>query len=288
MPLSYVRPLQLGAALDLLRNNRWTILAGGTDFYPALQGQRPSTPVLDITALSDLGKVATTPDGVRIGALATWTDVVRAGLPAAFDALKLAAVEVGSVQIQNRATVAGNLCNASPAADGVPPLLCLDAQVELMSHRGTRQLPLGDYILGNRRTQLAEDELLSAIVIPRAASTGSSAFRKLGARRYLVISIAMVAVRLVLSNDNRIESISIAVGSCSEVATRLTTAETSLQGQQAETGVEQLLQAQHLAALQPIDDIRAPAGYRQEAALQLLRRTVADAVVAAKTAGATT
>ena len=99
-----------------------------------------------------------------IGARTTWTDLVRHPLPPAFDALKQAAREVGSVQIQNVASVAGNLCNASPAADGVPPLLALDAEVELRSARRARAcLPLGDFILGNRRTALQAGELVTAI-----------------------------------------------------------------------------------------------------------------------------
>ncbi|TGT02573.1 xanthine dehydrogenase family protein subunit M, partial [Mesorhizobium sp. M2D.F.Ca.ET.171.01.1.1] len=97
--------------------------------------------------------------------------------------------EVGSVQIQNVASVAGNLCNASPAADGVPALLVLDAEVELRSTKATRQLPLGEFILGNRSTALQPGEMVTAIRVPKRSAVGASAFVKLGARRYLVISI---------------------------------------------------------------------------------------------------
>ncbi len=111
--------------------------------------------VLDINGLAALRGIAETDTHWVVGARTTWTDLVRHPLPAAFDALKQAAREVGSVQIQNVASIAGNLCNASPAADGVPGLLVLDAEVELRSAAATRHLPLPDFILGNRRTALA-------------------------------------------------------------------------------------------------------------------------------------
>jgi len=128
--MEYMRPTQLSDALTLLASGTWDVLSGGTDYYPGLRDEPPTAPILDISAIEGLREVTREAKGWRIGALATWTDVIRADLPAAFDGLKLAAREVGSVQIQNRATLAGNLCNASPAADGVPPLLTLDAGVE--------------------------------------------------------------------------------------------------------------------------------------------------------------
>ena len=97
---------------------------------------------MDISGLNDFRDIKTEADHIRIGGLTTWTEIIRAPLPRCFDALKSAAREVGSVQIQNRGTVAGNLCNASPAADGVPPLLALDANVELISQTGVRRMPL--------------------------------------------------------------------------------------------------------------------------------------------------
>ena len=99
-------------------------------------------------------------------AATTWSEIAAANLPPAFDALRQAAREVGSIQIQNRGTIAGNLCNASPAADGVPPLLALDAAVELASANGTRQLPLSEFITGYRRTARQPDEILSAVIVP--------------------------------------------------------------------------------------------------------------------------
>src|SRR6185312_6061955 len=135
---SYMRPVELDEALAALAARPRIVLAGGTDYYPARVGRPVDDDVLDITGLSSLQAIART-DGVwRIPALATWSDVIGADLPPLFDGLKLAAREVGGVQIQNAGTVCGNLCNASPAADGVPNLLALDATVELASLRATR------------------------------------------------------------------------------------------------------------------------------------------------------
>ena len=136
--MGYVRPDGLETALTLLAERPLQVLAGGTDLYAMTDRPELSGDVLDVTAIPELGGVTVAEDGVRLGAGASWTQVAAATLPPAFDGLKAAAREVGSLQIQNRGTLGGNLCNASPAADGVPPLLTLDAQVELASVRGRR------------------------------------------------------------------------------------------------------------------------------------------------------
>ena len=189
----YFRPRTLNETIDTLSRHGGQILSGGTDFFPAL-GDRPvASPVVDISEVSELRGISFHDSEIRIGGLTTWTDVLHAPLPSCFDALKSAAREVGSIQIQNRGTVAGNLCNASPAADGVPPLLALDAEVELASQSGVRRIPLAGFLLGNRRTLRHADEVLSAVIVSRGLDHARSAFLKLGSRRYLVISIVMVA-----------------------------------------------------------------------------------------------
>src|SRR5436190_1953783 len=114
----FERPQSIAEAARLLASGPWAVLAGGTDLYPAHVGRRIAAPLLDITAIAGLRGIRRDEQGWTIGATTTWSDVVRAELPPLFDALKAAAREVGGVQIQNAGTVAGNLCNASPAADG--------------------------------------------------------------------------------------------------------------------------------------------------------------------------
>ena len=206
------------------------MLAGGTDIYPARVGRWVGDDILDVTALPELRAIVVTDDVIRIPALATWTDVIRADLPPAFDGLKAAARAVGGVQIQHRGTVAGNLCNASPAADGLPNLMALDARVELVSAAGRREVPVGEFVVGNRRTIRRPDELVTAVLVPRPGPAARSAFLKLGSRAYLVISIAMVAVVVELGDDGAISTARIVVGACSEVPQRVGAAEARLVG----------------------------------------------------------
>lgn len=250
------------------------ILAGGTDFYPALGDRLPQGDVVDITALGEIRGISFEPECIRIGGLTTWTEIIRTPLPPSFDALKAAAREVGSVQIQNRATVAGNLCNASPAADGVPPLLALDAEVELASAAGSRRMPLAQFITGNRKTLRRAGEILAAVLIPRRLENAASVFVKLGARKYLVISISMVAAVVLVDESGNVAEAHIAVGSCSATAQRLSVLEKDLIGRRADSGIADVLRAEHLAALSPIDDVRATAEYRRDASLTLVRRAL--------------
>jgi CO/xanthine dehydrogenase FAD-binding subunit len=272
----YAKPTNLGEALTLLGQAPWRILAGGTDFYPALGNRPVRENVLDINGLSELRGIGETADHWLIGARTTWTDIVRHALPPAFDALKQAAGEVGSAQIQNVASIAGNLCNASPAADGVPALLVLDAEIELRSSAQTRLLPLRQFILGNRRTAIQPDEMATGIRIPKHATSGRSAFVKLGARRYLVISIAMAAARLSISGG-RIEEAAVSVGSCSAVAVRLAGVEAALAGQAVDGLLVDAVRAAPMTELSPIDDVRGSAAYRIEAAREIIARTVCAA-----------
>ena len=192
---AYARPTRIDDALKIVARGGYSVLAGGTDYYPARVGRRTDEDVLDVTALAELRGIARKRDHWRIGATTTWTELIEAKLPPLFDCLKLAAREVGGVQIQNTGTIAGNLCNASPAADGVPVLLALDASVQLASASGRRTLPLNEFILGPRKTALRSDELVMALLVPAAKHEACSGFLKLGARKYLVISIAMAAER---------------------------------------------------------------------------------------------
>lgn len=267
----YQRPKTLDAALAILAGGYCRVAAGCTDLFPTTDRKQLAGPVLDITGLTDLRGVTATDGGLRIGALTTWADIVRADMPPSCDGLKLAAREVGAMQIQNRGTIAGNLCNASPAADGVPPLLTLDASVELMSAQGTRVLPLHDFILGPRKTALGAGEMVTAILIPAASLTGRGHFLKLGARSYLVISIAMTAARIMIE-DGVVTQAALAVGSCGPVATRLPEVESKLIGKPLDPAL--LPEGLIWTAIAPIDDIRADAGYRRQSGVELLRRTL--------------
>lgn len=269
----FARPDTLTQAIAL-RAQGCRVLAGGTDLYPGA-GAELSGDVLDLTAIPALRGISQGADGLRIGACTTWSDLAEATLPPALIALQQAARQVGGRQVQNAGTLGGNLCNASPAADGVPPLLALDAEVEVIGPHGARSLPLDQFITGPRRTALAQGEILTAITLPNSALAGRSAFVKLGARAHLVISIAMVAARISLEQD-RITQAALAIGSCGPVACRLPQLEAAILGLTLPKALDQITPAA-LDALSPIDDIRATAAYRREAAAELLRRAVLGA-----------
>ncbi|HXV07618.1 MAG TPA: FAD binding domain-containing protein [Burkholderiales bacterium] len=272
----YLQPSVLDDALAALAAAPWAVLAGGTDFYAARVGRPIREAILDISRLTPLRGIAHEAGGWRVGALTTWSDVLRQPLPPLFDGLKQAAREVGGVQTQNAGTVAGNLCNASPAADGVPALMSLSAEVELASTRGVRRLPLTDFVTGNRATQRRPDELVTAILLPARSERARSRFLKLGARRYLVISIAMAAVTLDAGEDGKVAYAGVAVGACSPVARRIPALEARLTGRALNAELADLVRPADLGELSPISDVRGTAEYRREIALTLIRRALQE------------
>jgi CO/xanthine dehydrogenase FAD-binding subunit len=294
---SYVRPSELPAALEALaigvaEGRPRVVVAGATDHYPARVGRVADEEILDVSGLLELRGIAEVEGGWWIAAGATWTELMERPLPACFDGLKRAARAIGGLQIQNRATIAGNVCNASPAADGIPNLLALEADLELASRRGTRRVAVADFVTGNRSTLREPDELVTGLFVPDPAGQGgavpggagrtgdgllaTSTFLKLGARAYLVISIAMVAAVVVRDSRGRITSARLAVGACAPVARRLPALEAELTGRHLRPGIGDVVRAGHLAPLSPIDDVRGTAAYRREAALVLVRRALEE------------
>jgi CO/xanthine dehydrogenase FAD-binding subunit len=275
--LSYAAPTSVDDAVKLLAgaSGLAKVLSGGTDLLVQLRsGRLKPDLIVDTKKIPGIIGIRSENGGFVIGAATPGAVVeahaeLNAAWPGVVEALDL----IGSTQIQGRCSLAGNLCNASPAADGVPPLLALDANVELASRRGRRQLPLARFIAGPRRTELAADEILTAVICPAPPAARRSTFLKLGARRYLVISIAMVAVGLDIEDDV-VRAAQLAVGACSAVAMRLPAAERRLAGAPARVGLGDRLQPEDFVDLAPIDDVRADVGYRRAAALTLTQRAV--------------
>jgi N-methylhydantoinase B len=276
---AYFRPKTFEEALEICAGRPVAVLAGGTDIYPAKAaragwGDMRHPDVLDISAIHGLRGIAEEKDRLRLGALTTWTDLRRADLPPAFSGYQAAAREIGGTQIQNRGTLVGNICTASPAGDGIPCLMTLDAEVEIASLDGRRVVPIGDFISGYRKTVLRPDEIVTAILIPKPAAGARGRFLKLGARRYLVISIVMAAAVLTADDEGTVTAARVAIGACTPVAQRLTVLEEALIGR-AVGEAPAIVAEEHLAALVPIDDIRASKKFRQAAALDLVRDLLA-------------
>ena len=268
-------PEELAEALSLLKTRDLAIVAGGTDYFPA-RGRAPLTQsILDLSRLGDLQKLETTETHLEIGAGVTWAQIVHADLPDAYLGLQAAGREVGSIQIQNAGTIVGNVCNASPAADGIPPLLTLEAEVTIAGENDTRFVPLQDFVTGVRRTTLQPGEIVIGLRIPTPPKHSVGAFQKLGARRYLVISIAMTAIVIGLDDQGHVDFARIAVGACSAVAQRLHDLEHDLLGQRPDNIS---ITADHLASLAPITDIRGDAAYRLDIVSTHIQRAISEAV----------
>jgi N-methylhydantoinase B len=279
---AYFRPSSVAEALAIRARQPVTVLAGGTDVYPARAnrvgwGDMRRDDILDISAIADLKGIGEEPGRFRFGSLATWDEMRRASLPPAFAGYQKAARDVGGAQVQNRGTLVGNICTASPAGDGIPCLLSLDAEVELASARGRRVVPMCEFIDGYRHTVCAADELVAAILIPKPPDGARGDFVKLGARRYLVISIVMAAAVLTADAAGTVAHARIAVGACSAVAQRLRQLEQALLGRPMAAAPD-LVEAGHFAPLSPIDDVRASGAFRAAAAVELVRDLLAGIV----------
>ena len=276
MPPEYFSPTYLDEAIELMASRSVDLVAGGTDFFPS-RGRAPVTrDILDITRLEGLRGIQMSDNGmIRIGAATTWSDIAKADLPLAFVALQQAANEVGGIQIQNAGTIAGNLCNASPAADSIPPLLTLETEIEVAGPLGLRHEALCKFITGVRKTTMAPSELVTALHLKIPPAHTKSAFKKLGARKYMVISIAMTAVVIGLDEKGFIDYARIAVGACSPVAQRLLLLEEDIIGHKiSDVSIDRL----HLEPLSPISDVRASNEFRGEVVKEQIYRALDKAI----------
>ena len=275
----YFQPQALDDALALLARygEDARIVAGGTDIIVELsRGIRPTSTLIDVTAIPGLRHVALTDGRISLGALTTHNDVVASPL-CRQRALPLAQAcwEVGAPQIRTRGTIAGNLITASPANDTITPLVALDAEIVLASASGERKLRLGDFYLGVRRTALAPDELLREIRFPAMVENQRGRFVKLGLRRAQAISVIDAAVVLTFDVDVVSEA-RIALGSLAPTIVRARTAEDFLVGKRLTPEVCSEAAALAGAAVSPIDDVRGTAAYRLQTLHNLLARALED------------
>jgi len=270
--LEVVRPRSLDHALEAMAaaagNGRLVPMAGGTDLFVLLNaGDAPPARYLDLWGLKELRGIRAGREGLRFGALATFRDIrwhpeVRRRLPS----LAAAAAEVGGWQIQNRATIAGNIANASPAGDSLPVLLAHDAVVHARSVRGERAIAFGDLYRGYRDLALEPDELITAVTVPASPARSFPFFRKVGTRRAQSISKVVFAGLLVRSRDGAIEDSRLAFGSVAPVTLRARAAEAALRGRRPSPETAAVARAALARDIAPIDDIRSTREYRLEVA----------------------
>lgn len=277
----YYRAVSLAEAFDLMRDKpNYTLLAGGTDLLVKINEKIISpNVVLDLSLIKDLRGIHLENGQFTLGALITHTQVMDSEILQKFaPALVKASSMVGSPQIRNRGTLGGNICNASPAADAVPALLALGAEVQLMSEKKVRTVLLEDLFLGPGKTTIATGEILTRVLFKAQRPNQGSSFQKLGKRKALAISVVNAAVFIEIDSKTRtISEARIALGSVAPTPIRVKRAENLLLGKILSAELLKQVRLTVASEVKPIDDIRAKAEYRRDVAGELVERAVQEA-----------
>ena len=269
---NYYKASTLREALELVdRLEDFKVIAGGTDLVMDLRiGRYKPRNIVDISEIKELDYIVDEGDYVRIGALAKLQNImespiVRTKAPVLAEAI----YQMASWQIRNVATIGGNLCNASPAADTAPPLMVLEAKLKLVSKNGERIVPVTEFFLGPRKTVLKKNELLAEIIVPYEKDAGSSMI-KLGRRSAFTLSIVAVAT-LVKVENGKFKDVRVALNSVAPKPVRARSVEEALKGK--EVSLEAIEEASKLVVndISPISDVRASAEYRREMSIILTR-----------------
>jgi len=272
-----VSPATLSEALELMSEHEYRPLAGGTDLMVQLEADvaEPPAAVLDLSRLSELKGVNTDGYEVTVGALTTYTGLRHSPvLSARLPALAEAAATVGAAQIQNRGTIGGNICNASPAGDSLPVLLAVDATFDVGSVAGERSVPAREFWTGYRQTSLRDDELLLRIRFPveRARRTR---FRKVGTRAAQAISKVVIALSY-RDDEGTWRDVRLALGSVAPTTIRATATEAVLEGTRPGESVAAAAAATLAGEIAPIDDVRSTADYRRSVSARVLHRLLRE------------
>ena len=249
----------------------WTPIAGGTELMVAHAAGRLNTPkLISVWGLAELGFIHVNNDCVSIGGGVTFGQICRhTAISADFPLLSRAASWIGSIANQNRATLAGNIVNGSPAADAPPALLVYDAEIELISQRGSRRLPYSEFHLGYKQSVLEADELVLALHLPRRFAKHAQYLRKVGTRKAMAITKVALAGTAVV-DDGIVAEIRLAAASVTDRPVRMTATETALLGKKLSLDTRRAARNALLSEVRPIDDIRSTAEYRKHVAANLL------------------
>jgi CO/xanthine dehydrogenase FAD-binding subunit len=252
------------------------IVAGCTDVIPSIRTGRwrfdPGLHLVDIKKIKPLTQIEAQEDMLKIGAGVTLTGILNSPDVKAFCPVLAGAVEqMASVQVRNTATMGGNLCMASPAADTAPPLLVSDATVTLLDARGETAVPVADFFTGPGRSVLTPGQVMTHICIPKLKDQEAAAFLKIGTRTAVIISVVSAAVRIGMAGGV-CGSARIALGSVAPTPVRVTAAEEFLSGKPLDDQVLETCAEMAASAVSPITDLRASAGYRKDVAKTLVKR----------------
>jgi len=278
-----LRPDSFAQAAELLAQHGpgARLIAGGTDTLTRLNAGAPSPATwIDLSGVTEGREIRVAHGALELGALVSFEGMARSAVLAdALPALHQAANIMGSLQIRTRGTLGGNLCNASPAGDSIPPLLITDAVVLLLGVDGPRQVVLQDFLLAPGETSMAPGELLTAVRCPVVPDT-RSAFVRVGARAHHVITKASAAMACRV-DDGRLHDVRFALGAVAPTVIRAPTVEAALEGQRLTAAVLQQAAQASADAARPIDDVRSTATYRREACRQLVTILISELGLAA-------
>jgi CO/xanthine dehydrogenase FAD-binding subunit len=268
-----IAPGSLSAVLELMAAapGEWTPIAGGTELMVAhAAGRLASRKLISLWGIPDLRFITVNPDTIVVGAATTFRDLrIHADIATHLPLLAKSASWIGSIANQSRATIGGNLVNGSPAADSSPALLAYDAEIELVSVRGSRNIPYAHFHTGYKRNIMAPDELLYAVHLPLRFAHHRQYLRKVGTRRAMAISKVALAATALLE-DGLIREIRLAAASLAAFPTRLYRTESGLLGQPVDPHAIRSARAALFGEVIPIDDIRSTAEYRVRVAANLL------------------
>ncbi len=274
---NYIAPGSLEELLTVLHHytGEARVIAGGTDLIPQMRLGKCTPGVLIDPHHLPLAEIVEMIDGIHLGALVTHTQTLTSPLlMQAYPALVNACRHVGGPPVRNRGTLAGNLANASPAADSALPLLVYDAQVVASRISGERLLPMDEFYLGPGQTRLSTDEFIREIKLPMMPQRTKAVFLKLGNRQAMAIAVASIAIRLSLDAAGQVVQARVALGSVAPTPRRAYQAETIIQSHPLnETTIRLAAQAARQAAC-PISDLRASAEYRTKMVEVLTRRAL--------------
>ena len=276
---AYHRPLSIEAALGLLAANGARLLAGGTDLVPQLrEGRRDAAHVVDIKQIGDLVRIEAQSDGgVVIGAAASAASIAQhPHIVRYFPTVASACRLIGSWQIQNRASLGGNVCNAAPSADGVPPLICCGATARVASRQGQRDVAVESLFAGPGKTTLAPAEILVSLHLPAPAARSAATYLRFTPRREMDIAIAGAGVWVQLDAGGRIVAARIALASVAPTPIRVLAAEHALIGQSPSKGLVETTSQRAAEACSPISDTRGSADYRRLLVAVLTQRALGE------------
>jgi CO/xanthine dehydrogenase FAD-binding subunit len=274
-----IAPGNLAAALELIATapGEWTPIAGGTELMVAhAVGRLGTKKLVSLWGIPELRFVKASAESIAIGAGTTFRDLrAHAGIAADLPLLAKASSWIGSIANQSRATLGGNLVNGSPAADSSPALLVYDAEIELVSVRGSRRIAYSAFHCGYKKCMVAPDELLYAVHLPLRFARHRQYLRKVGTRRAMAISKTALAAVARIEN-NKISEVRVAAASLAAFPVRLYRVEAALVGQPINSQTIQSAREALLAEAKPIDDIRSTAEYRRQVAANLLEEFLVE------------